>query len=627
MATQQTRQQVANQLNQLQKNGASEQQISDAVAKAGYTESDFNLDLNSNFTPLTAGAGKVAGVDYAKPTLAEQAESDQFYKNLASESTSPQNTTTTSFSQSTGGASTTTYTSKPVNTEQSKVYADEAKRASKEAELYRLNPSSNFGARALDKKLATGEITQEQYNEIKNSTPEQRAEKSTAATVKYDAARDNESKSQIPATPTVVVSNNGSSENLVNQQTTNDSTTITGAVPESGVTTVTENGTTYQVTTNAAQDSKTYTDTVSGQSVTLSEPQVESSSTTAAGELGVDGAGVEPQVESSSTTVQTTTEVFDDGSSVETFPDGATVVTDSDGNVSFNAAPEKLSDEEILARPPPKKEVPLPPAPTDWRVRISLAPSANYLYKAQNPGILGPLNGTKGVIFPYMPAISVSYTAQYDSQSPTHSNFKIHNYQSSAVDTITITGDFTAQDVNEANYMLAVIHFFRSATKMFYGQDQNPARGVPPPLLYLSGLGQYQFDNHPMVLTSFNYTLPQDVDYINAYPDGAGAATNTVPLDFYTKPSVPPAPGLISAAQRLFGSKLPAGASKPPVIFLNQPAGNSVVTRVPTKINVSLTFYPIVTRNAISNKFSLKEYATGQLLRGSKNAGTGGGIW
>jgi hypothetical protein len=48
-------------------------------------------------------------------------------------------------------------------------------------------------------------------------------------------------------------------------------------------------------------------------------------------------------------------------------------------------------------------------------------------------------------------------------------------------------------------------------------------------------------------------------------------------------------------------------------------------TYVPTKITLSITAVPIVTRNDISNKFSLKQYATGSLLRGTKRAG--GGIW
>jgi hypothetical protein len=111
------------------------------------------------------------------------------------------------------------------------------------------------------------------------------------------------------------------------------------------------------------------------------------------------------------------------------------------------------------------------PAPKDWRVRISLAPGAKYFYGDDSNKLLAPLRATDGVIFPYTPTISVSYNAKYDTQSLTHSNYAAHTYAGSSVDGVSITAEFTAQDVNEANYMLAVIHFFRSATKMFYGQD------------------------------------------------------------------------------------------------------------------------------------------------------------
>jgi hypothetical protein len=75
---------------------------------------------------------------------------------------------------------------------------------------------------------------------------------------------------------------------------------------------------------------------------------------------------------------------------------------------------------------------------------------------------------------------------------------------------------FTAQNTNEANYLLAVIHFFRSVTKMFYGSS-DPNRGSPPPLVFLTGLGSYQFAQHPCVVSSFTYNLPDGVDYIRAW--------------------------------------------------------------------------------------------------------------
>lgn len=251
----------------------------------------------------------------------------------------------------------------------------------------------------------------------------------------------------------------------------------------------------------------------------------------------------------------------------------------------------------------------------DWRVRLSLAPSAGYLYKAANPGILKYLQATDGVVFPYVPQIQVTYAAHYDATDLTHSNYKIFQYKNSSIDQISITCDFTAQDTEEANYLLAVIHFFRSVTKMFYGQDQLPKPGTPPPLCYLSGLGGFQFDRHPLVIGSFNYNLPNDVDYIRA-----------------SSPTLQP--GIDSTAYN--GSK--GADSTPSSIRLNNlntgatasapqftKATNTQPTYVPTKIQISLTAYPIVTRNDISNKFSLKDYATGALLQGSRR--NGGGIW
>jgi hypothetical protein len=253
----------------------------------------------------------------------------------------------------------------------------------------------------------------------------------------------------------------------------------------------------------------------------------------------------------------------------------------------------------------------------DWRARLSLAPNANYLYKVPKgqAGILAPLQATDGVIFPYTPAISVTYSAGYDPSDLVHSNYKVYQYKGSSVDTVSITGDFTAQDTSEASYLLAVIHFFRSVTKMFYGQDQYPNNGVPPPLCYLSGFGAYTFDAHPLVVTNFTYSTPTEVDYIRA-----GSQTN--------QPGVPVnQQGTVlntgnASLTRIAMSKL---ARTVPNFSTQNSLINSEATYVPTKLQLQITCIPIVTRNDISNKFSLKEYATGALLRGSKRSG--GGIW
>lgn len=254
----------------------------------------------------------------------------------------------------------------------------------------------------------------------------------------------------------------------------------------------------------------------------------------------------------------------------------------------------------------------------DWRVVLSLAPGANYLYRAENPGILSPLAETDGVIFPYTPQIQVQYTANYDQTDITHSNYKIYQYRNSNVDSVSLTGDFTAQDTFEANYLLAVIHFFRSITKMFYGQDQNPNRGTPPPLCYLYGLGTFQFNNHPLVITSFNYTLPNDCDYIRASVDPV-AENNDRVTNFNTSNT------------RLNASYIKPGGLPPPPEWASSRGQNyqgvQQPTYVPTKMQIQIQAVPMMSRLDLAQNFSLRDYATGQLLLGTERGAQGGGIW
>jgi hypothetical protein len=249
----------------------------------------------------------------------------------------------------------------------------------------------------------------------------------------------------------------------------------------------------------------------------------------------------------------------------------------------------------------------------DWRVRLQLAPGAQYLYKDPEPGILAPLFQTDGVIFPYTPTIETSYAANYDKYDLTHSNYRGYFYKNSVVNDINIRGVFTAQDTAEAEYMLAVIHFFRSVTRMFYGQDA--LRGAPPPLVYLSGFGEYQFNDHPCLVSSFSYSLPNEVDYIRAWgPNNYGnlfsqrAKTGGIS----TNP-------LSAALSRLTAAGIsPAAIAGPPTpSSINQNVNNlTVATYVPTKIEINITLLPTNTRSEVSQQFSVKEFANGSLLKG-----------
>jgi len=250
----------------------------------------------------------------------------------------------------------------------------------------------------------------------------------------------------------------------------------------------------------------------------------------------------------------------------------------------------------------------------DWRVKLRLAPGAQYLYRGADgqgvqAGILKPLADTDGVVFPYTPGITTNYKANYNAYDLTHSNYRGYFYQGSHVEAINITALFTAQDTVEANYLLAVIHFFRSVTKMFYGQDDQ-FRGAPPPLVFLQGLGQYQFNLHPCVVTTFTYNLPSDVDYIRA--DVNQISGNNFQIPRQRKQDLPTNP-FSGALARLAAAGLPKGGVNIPPAPTQ--LGTQSPTYVPTRIEIQLELFPIQSRQQVSREFSLEKFGNGNLQR------------
>lgn len=156
----------------------------------------------------------------------------------------------------------------------------------------------------------------------------------------------------------------------------------------------------------------------------------------------------------------------------------------------------------------------------DPRIKIKIPSS--YL---KGPARHLALNGDRAVVFPYTPQIVVQTRANYNALTPTHSNYAFYAYQNSQLDAISIVGTFTAQNPDEARYMMGAIHALRSVTKMNFGSGRD--LGAPPPVCLLQGYGTYQFNDLPVVISSFFYTLNEDVDYITADPTNARGSDYT----------------------------------------------------------------------------------------------------
>jgi hypothetical protein len=148
-----------------------------------------------------------------------------------------------------------------------------------------------------------------------------------------------------------------------------------------------------------------------------------------------------------------------------------------------------------------------PNAKNDWRVRVN----CNWSIFGSNP-MFQLLKSTNGAVFPLTPEVFIGTSASYSAIDPTHSIYPIQAYKNSTVNAITISGDFPAETQSDAAYWLAATTFFKTATKMFFGQGENV--GNPPVICTLAGYGPSVFPNVPVVITNFEVQLGAETDYI-----------------------------------------------------------------------------------------------------------------
>lgn len=216
----------------------------------------------------------------------------------------------------------------------------------------------------------------------------------------------------------------------------------------------------------------------------------------------------------------------------------------------------------------------------DYRARLkpkNLSKAMDILGPRDSSNLLYPLYSTGGVLFPYTPQITTGSVTEYDPTSFIHSNYGYNAYVRSYPKPISITAEFTAQSNDEALYLLAVIHFFRSVTKSYFGITPYNKAGTPPPTLIFDYLGEYQFNNVPVVIKNFDYTYEANIDYVPVY----------------TNEAIEYSPGK--------GVNLAIDSS-------------NGYTYVPTHINVSLELDTQYIPIKLRNEFNLDEFRSGKLL-------------
>lgn len=164
----------------------------------------------------------------------------------------------------------------------------------------------------------------------------------------------------------------------------------------------------------------------------------------------------------------------------------------------------------------------------DFRARLqpkNINSAEDILGPRDPSNLLFPLYQTNGVLFPYTPSVSTGNVAEYDNRGFIHSNYGYNAYIRSYPKPISISAEFTAQTQEEALYLLAVLHFFRSVTKSYFGINPYNKAGTPPPVLAFNYLGQYQFNNVPVIVKSFDYTYDATADYVPVSTSAVNSST------------------------------------------------------------------------------------------------------
>lgn len=181
--------------------------------------------------------------------------------------------------------------------------------------------------------------------------------------------------------------------------------------------------------------------------------------------------------------------------------------------VSLNVAPiSKLNVANGISEP-------------EWEARAGyvLGDSSGFLYKI--------FHNDWGIVFPYTPKVDFEHKVNYERTEIIHSNLAVSHYKNTPPPTITLQADFTADGEDNARYMYGVIHFLRSISKCEFGEslfsndERKDYAGIPPPVLYLNGYGNYMI-NVPVVVTSFGINFEKNKHYVHLNPENVWMPTD-----------------------------------------------------------------------------------------------------
>lgn len=131
-----------------------------------------------------------------------------------------------------------------------------------------------------------------------------------------------------------------------------------------------------------------------------------------------------------------------------------------------------------------------------------------------------PVGNFKKLEFAYTPQIDYSTDVKYDTYNTTHTNYQLYGYTRTENPQINLNCKLSAHTTEHFQQSLYTIQFLRVYTKMNYGRgtdeenNSDKNRGIPPRILRFYAYGEPMFHDVPVVISKFNMTFPDDIDYV-----------------------------------------------------------------------------------------------------------------
>lgn len=133
------------------------------------------------------------------------------------------------------------------------------------------------------------------------------------------------------------------------------------------------------------------------------------------------------------------------------------------------------------------------------------------------------INPSDKIFFKVTPTVDETRSANYDSFSPPQHPGGMQIYKSTTPRTINVNGKFISRTYEEATETLRMLNVIRAWTMPYYGtgtaesfnaKGKGNLLGLPPDVLIFSAYGSGNLENIPVVLQTYNWTYPEDIDYV-----------------------------------------------------------------------------------------------------------------